>query len=300
MTRIVGSPVPRVDGHARVTGAATYAADIQVRGVLHGFLEPPDTPVRARGPPPAPGLTDTCCFVPCATAMALCRLDAQRSPVTLHPEEERLASTLAPARRSDFIAGPAAASRALLALGISGPVLRDGRQPVCPARVRGSISHCEGHIRACFVSVHLRAIATGTDLEHTDRLGSDAARLVCTPHQARPLAGEQAQDVVAEPCGFIAPGRPFHALKYWRESPECHAERGEGVQERRVIGQHVQVRVDGEADGAGSGFIRVDRQEMHRAPGRGEVHRARVDDLWCLAPDGLDRPLLFPKTSALL
>ncbi len=38
MSRIVGSPVPRVDGHAKVTGAAVYAADMQVRGVLHGLL----------------------------------------------------------------------------------------------------------------------------------------------------------------------------------------------------------------------------------------------------------------------
>ncbi|ONK14007.1 xanthine dehydrogenase family protein molybdopterin-binding subunit [Streptomyces sp. MP131-18] len=38
MSSIVGSPVPRVDGRAKVTGAATYAADAEVRGALHGLL----------------------------------------------------------------------------------------------------------------------------------------------------------------------------------------------------------------------------------------------------------------------
>ncbi|MET9441021.1 xanthine dehydrogenase family protein molybdopterin-binding subunit [Streptomyces sp. NPDC006610] len=38
MSPIVGSPVPRIDGRAKVTGAAAYAADAEVRGTLHGFL----------------------------------------------------------------------------------------------------------------------------------------------------------------------------------------------------------------------------------------------------------------------
>jgi xanthine dehydrogenase YagR molybdenum-binding subunit len=38
MSTIVGRPVPRVDGRDKVTGAAAYAADAQVRGALHGFL----------------------------------------------------------------------------------------------------------------------------------------------------------------------------------------------------------------------------------------------------------------------
>lgn len=38
MSPIVGRPVPRVDGRDKVTGAAAYAADVQVPGLLHGFL----------------------------------------------------------------------------------------------------------------------------------------------------------------------------------------------------------------------------------------------------------------------
>ncbi|GAB2605149.1 xanthine dehydrogenase family protein molybdopterin-binding subunit [Streptomyces capparidis] len=38
MSQIVGRPVARVDGRAKVTGAAGYAADVQVPGALYGFL----------------------------------------------------------------------------------------------------------------------------------------------------------------------------------------------------------------------------------------------------------------------
>jgi xanthine dehydrogenase YagR molybdenum-binding subunit len=38
VSKLVGRDVVRVDGRAKVTGAATYAADQQVRGALHGFL----------------------------------------------------------------------------------------------------------------------------------------------------------------------------------------------------------------------------------------------------------------------
>ncbi|MFD4638312.1 xanthine dehydrogenase family protein molybdopterin-binding subunit [Lentzea sp. NPDC058436] len=38
MTSLVGRPVARVDGRAKVTGAARYAADNPVPGALHGFL----------------------------------------------------------------------------------------------------------------------------------------------------------------------------------------------------------------------------------------------------------------------
>ncbi|SDX95998.1 xanthine dehydrogenase YagR molybdenum-binding subunit [Amycolatopsis xylanica] len=38
MSQVVGLPVERVDGHAKVTGGAKYAADTVIPGVLHGFL----------------------------------------------------------------------------------------------------------------------------------------------------------------------------------------------------------------------------------------------------------------------
>jgi xanthine dehydrogenase YagR molybdenum-binding subunit len=38
MTELVGRAIDRVDGRAKVTGAARYAADNQIPGLLHGFL----------------------------------------------------------------------------------------------------------------------------------------------------------------------------------------------------------------------------------------------------------------------
>ncbi|CAL9331041.1 Aldehyde oxidoreductase molybdenum-binding subunit PaoC [Streptomyces sp. enrichment culture] len=38
MSRIVGRPVPRVEGHAKVTGAAEFTADVHVPGALHGVM----------------------------------------------------------------------------------------------------------------------------------------------------------------------------------------------------------------------------------------------------------------------
>jgi xanthine dehydrogenase YagR molybdenum-binding subunit len=38
MSRLIGQPVERVDGHAKVTGGAKYTADTPVPGMLHGFL----------------------------------------------------------------------------------------------------------------------------------------------------------------------------------------------------------------------------------------------------------------------
>ncbi|KES06223.1 hypothetical protein BU52_15940 [Streptomyces toyocaensis] len=165
----------------RPRAATAEPAGPRVSAVPDG-PSPPTT--GARTGTTASSLADTLLLGPLpATALALCRLDESRVPVSLHPEERRLADALRPARRPDFVAGRAAAALALRALGVGGPVLRNGRRPVFPAGVRGSISHCVGHVGVSFVSVHPRVIATGTDLERTDRLGRDAARLVCTPHE---------------------------------------------------------------------------------------------------------------------
>ncbi|MQS35757.1 4'-phosphopantetheinyl transferase family protein [Streptomyces katsurahamanus] len=136
-----------------------------------------------RPAPPVPRIADTLRIGPLpATVVALSRLDpGARAP--LHREEEPLLRALSPGRRPHFIVGRMAAARALRALGADGPVLRDGRRPVFPAGVRGSISHCVGPIGACFASANPRVVAVGTDLERTDRLSWDAAHLVCTPRE---------------------------------------------------------------------------------------------------------------------
>ena len=38
MSDIIGAPVDRVDGQAKVTGTATYAAEVQVANVAHAVI----------------------------------------------------------------------------------------------------------------------------------------------------------------------------------------------------------------------------------------------------------------------
>ncbi|MFF4406532.1 4'-phosphopantetheinyl transferase [Streptomyces sp. NPDC001262] len=128
------------------------------------------------------------------TAIALFR-GGPGTATCLHDREEELLRGLPVRRRADFAAGRMAAARALAALGTGGPVLRDGRRPVFPAGIRGSISHCTGHIGACIASAHPEVCATGIDLERTGRLGRDAARIVCTSRERAWVAeGRRPQD----------------------------------------------------------------------------------------------------------
>ncbi|MFE4870898.1 4'-phosphopantetheinyl transferase [Streptomyces sp. NPDC056682] len=121
------------------------------------------------------------------TAIALLQ-PTPDTAVALHPEEERLLDALPAGQRPDFVAGRLAAARALAALGTEGPVLRAGRRPLFPTGVRGSISHCTGHIGVCIASTNPAVAATGIDLERTDRLSRGAARLVCTPREREWIA----------------------------------------------------------------------------------------------------------------
>ncbi|MEU9289313.1 4'-phosphopantetheinyl transferase superfamily protein [Streptomyces sp. NPDC048275] len=106
-------------------------------------------------------------------------------PLPVHPAEEELLRRLPVRRQADFAAGRRAAARALAALGRTGPVLRKGRRPHFPPGVRGSISHCVGHIGACVATTHPAVAAVGIDLERTDRLSRGALPLICTPREAR-------------------------------------------------------------------------------------------------------------------
>ena len=40
MTEHIGKPLSRLDGRAKVTGAATYAAEFRPRGLVHAVLVP--------------------------------------------------------------------------------------------------------------------------------------------------------------------------------------------------------------------------------------------------------------------
>ncbi|MFI9205651.1 4'-phosphopantetheinyl transferase [Streptomyces sp. NPDC053048] len=122
-------------------------------------------------------------------ACALIRSETPAVTAPLHPAEEALRRTMAPGRRSDFTVGRLAAARALSAIGVSGPVLRNGRRPLFPAGVKGAISHSAGHVGASLVSGCRDVVSVGVDVERTDRLSREAEGIVCTPWERDWVAG---------------------------------------------------------------------------------------------------------------
>ncbi|MFJ8310485.1 MULTISPECIES: 4'-phosphopantetheinyl transferase [unclassified Streptomyces] len=185
----------------------------------------PTTPVS----PLAPGLIQPGPLP--GTAIALLQ-PTPDTAVGLHPDEERLLDALPAGQRADFAAGRLAAARALAALGTGGPVLRAGRRPLFPTGVRGSISHCTGHIGVCIASTNPAVVATGIDLERTDRLSRGAARLVCTPREREWIARARrpesrlsvlfsAKEAIYKALSGLSPRDPvFHDV-------ELHLNRGE-------------------------------------------------------------------------
>jgi 4'-phosphopantetheinyl transferase EntD len=89
--------------------------------------------------------------------------DAEES--TLFPEERQIVAKAVERRRREFATGRDCARRALERLGVPpGPIpAGEGGEPIWPAGVVGSITHCRGY-RAC-------AVARATDLE---TIGVDA------------------------------------------------------------------------------------------------------------------------------
>ncbi len=85
-----------------------------------------------------------------------------------------------PKRKAEFLAGRLCAALALRAAGQPVEVDRDGRAPVWPRGVAGSISHCAGHAIA---AVSLRHGAVGLDCEEvmSDSRAEDLGRALVSP-----------------------------------------------------------------------------------------------------------------------
>lgn len=105
---------------------------------------------------------------------------------SLYPEEEPFVCRAVPKRRREFTAGRLLARRAFAQLGIAHYPLRMGgdREPLWPAGVVGSISHCDG---CCGVAVaRTDAIRSlGLDIELAAPLTRDLVRLVCSPAEVQ-------------------------------------------------------------------------------------------------------------------
>lgn len=116
--------------------------------------------------------------------------DAGDWTAPLFPEEEALVSRAVEKRRREFTAGRSCARRALARLGwadfpvVAGP----RREPVWPAGVSGSITHCNGY---CAAAVALQADmrGIGIDAEVRAPLPAGVTEMVCTEGERRWAAG---------------------------------------------------------------------------------------------------------------
>jgi 4'-phosphopantetheinyl transferase EntD len=117
-------------------------------------------------------------ILPAAAAVAEARDD--EAAVSLFPQEEAIVARAVEKRRREFAGGRGCAHRALAALGEApGPVPAGERgEPIWPAGVVGSITHCKGY-RGCAVARTADLASIGIDAEtHAplpDRLLPDLA-----------------------------------------------------------------------------------------------------------------------------
>jgi 4'-phosphopantetheinyl transferase EntD len=99
----------------------------------------------------------------------------------LFPAEAEAVRTAGPRRRAEFAAGRSCARAALAALGVAaGPILPGpAGQPLWPAGVTGSITHCAGY-QACAVARTKDVAAIGIDAEPDAALPAGLIETVAT------------------------------------------------------------------------------------------------------------------------
>jgi 4'-phosphopantetheinyl transferase EntD len=100
---------------------------------------------------------------------------------SLLPEEEALLGSAVQVRRDEFSTGRTCARRALIGLGVApAPVLRGPhREPLWPAGVVGSITHCRGYAAAA-VALRTRIAAIGIDAEPREPLPHGVLAMIAT------------------------------------------------------------------------------------------------------------------------
>jgi 4'-phosphopantetheinyl transferase EntD len=100
------------------------------------------------------------------TSVVAVETRTDRLDVELFPEEERALGRAVEKRRREFTTGRACAREALARLGIRSVAIGSGRdgEPLWPAGIVGSITHCDGY-RACAVAPAGAVLALGIDAE---------------------------------------------------------------------------------------------------------------------------------------
>jgi 4'-phosphopantetheinyl transferase EntD len=109
---------------------------------------------------------------------------ADTAELSLLPEEEGLLGRATEGRHREFMAGRTCARRALEDLGLPvTPVLRGAhRQPLWPAGIVGSITHCDNYCAAA-VAYRTRLVAIGIDAEIHDALPSGILDMVAVKEE---------------------------------------------------------------------------------------------------------------------
>ena len=111
----------------------------------------------------------------------------------LFPAEEAVVRTAGPRRRAEFTAGRRCAREALARLGLPAAPVPTGRagEPLWPAGVTGSITHCAGYL-ACAVAHVTDVAAIGIDAEPDDGLPAGLIESLATGAERAWLAGQEA------------------------------------------------------------------------------------------------------------
>jgi 4'-phosphopantetheinyl transferase EntD len=116
-------------------------------------------------------------------------------PVVLYPEEEAALGKAVEKRRHEFTTGRRCAREALAGLGLPPAPIVPGpnREPVWPAGVIGSITHCAGY-RAAVVALDSVLATVGIDAEPNAPLPAGALAEIALPAEQRRLAQLQRVD----------------------------------------------------------------------------------------------------------
>ncbi len=112
-----------------------------------------------------------------------------RTEVQLFPEEEEIVGRAVGKRRREFVTGRACAREALGGLGIPPCPIAAGKrgEPLWPAGVVGSITHCKGY-RACAVASTTDLLTLGIDAEPNEPLPEGILTSVARPEEQPGLA----------------------------------------------------------------------------------------------------------------
>lgn len=96
----------------------------------------------------------------------------------LHPEEQQQLTSQLRSRRDEYSSGRRLAKIALAHFGVAqAPVLRDGRRPIWPPEVWGSISH-SAHMAACVMCRRRDYTGIGVDIAPLTALNRDVSHRI--------------------------------------------------------------------------------------------------------------------------